>query len=161
MPLKVLVQIYYTLIYPHLTYCITVWGGSYRSILKPVNVLQNRILRAIYGAEFNASACPIYQHLKLMNLEQIFLYMVGAYVFKALNSDLPCMFEYREQTNYTTRESALNLLKIPRVLSAQSEHSIRFSGPKTYNMIPGSIRDCSSYQSFKLNYKHHLRSGNT
>jgi len=87
--------------------------------------------------------------------------MVGAYVFEALNSGLSRMFEYREQTNYTTRESALNLLKIPRVISAQSEHSNRFSGPRTYNMIPGSTRDCSSYQSFELNYKHHLRSGNT
>lgn len=65
MPLKVFVQVYHTIIYPHLTFCITVWGGSYRSILKPAIVLLNRILRAIYGAEFNASFFPIYQHLKL------------------------------------------------------------------------------------------------
>ena len=84
--------------------------------------------------------------------------MVGAYVFKALNSDPPCIFEYREYTSYATRESALGRLKIPRVTSVRSEHSIRISGPRTYNMKPRSIRDISSYQAFKPNYKHHLRS---
>ena len=58
------------------------WGGSYASILKPVMVLQNRILRAICNTGFRASTDPIYQRLKLLKLEEICRYMVGAYVFK-------------------------------------------------------------------------------
>ena len=58
-PVSELVQIYYTLNYPHLTYCITVWGGSYGSILKSVMLLKNRILRVICNAGLHASVDPI------------------------------------------------------------------------------------------------------
>ena len=86
-PLNEPVQIYYTLINPHLLHCIAVWGGSYASTLKPVIVLKNRILRVICNAGFRTSADPIYQRLKLLKLEEIYRYMVGAYEFKTLNSD--------------------------------------------------------------------------
>ena len=43
--------------------------------------------------------------------------MVGAYLFETLNSDRQCVFEYRYQTNYVTRESVLDQLKVPRVTS--------------------------------------------
>ena len=56
--------------------------------------------------------------------------MAGLYVFKTLNSDGPCVFEYRDQTNYATHESVLDLLKVPRVTLVQSSHSFRVSGPR-------------------------------
>ena len=121
-----IVQIYYTLIYPHLIYCITVWDGSYESILKSVMVLQG-ILCAICSTGFRASADPICQRLKALKLEEIYRYMVGAYVFKTLNSDMSYVFEYRDQTEYVTRESVLHLLKGPRVTSVQSTHSLKVS----------------------------------
>ena len=83
--------------------------------------------------------------------------MVCAYVFETLKCDRLCVFEYRDKTNYVTRESVLDLLKVPRVTSVRSSHSIRVPGPKIYNVIPLSIRNSRSYQTFKLEYKHILQ----
>ena len=98
MPVNEQVKTYYTLNYPHLIYCVTVWGGSYALILKPVMALQNMILRAIFNAGLRAFATPIYQRFKLLKLEEIVRYMVGAYVFKTLNCDRPYVFEYKLTT---------------------------------------------------------------
>ena len=156
-PLKELIQIYYCLIYPNLIYCVSVWGSCYESTLKPLKTLQNRLVRAISGVGYRASAQPVYQRYKLLKLDQINKYMTGAYVFKSLNNELPSMFEFRDQTRYFTRESTMNLLTIPRVASAHSKQSIRVSGPTIFNGIPPCIRDSNSYNSFKLKYKHYLR----
>ena len=68
-PVNEKVQIYHTIIYPYLIYCITVWDGSYESILKPVIVLQS-ILYAICNTGFRSSADPIYQRLKALKKER-------------------------------------------------------------------------------------------
>ena len=86
--------------------------------------------------------------------------MVGAYVFKTLNSDRPCVFDYQDQTNHVTHKSVSDLLKAPSVASVQPSLSNRVSGPKLYNVIPLSIRNSWSYQTFTLKYKHFLRQSN-
>ena len=84
--------------------------ASFLSMVMPSDrqMMQNRILRAICNAGFRASADLIYQRLKLLKLEEIYRYIVGAYVFKTLNIDRPCVFEYIDETNHVIRESVLN-----------------------------------------------------
>lgn len=83
--------------------------------------------------------------------------------FKTLNSDRPIMFEYRDQSNYVTRESIMNMLEVPKVTSVQYTHLLRASGPEIYNVLPLSIRNSRSYDSYqtvKLKYKHFLGPSN-
>ena len=157
-PTKELVQIYYSLVYPHFIYGVSVWGGCYVTTLKPLKTLQNRLMRAIAGADYRASAEPIYRRFRLLKFEQIYRFMTEAYVYKSLSSGLPSIFEHRNQSVHLTRESTRNLLTIPRVFTTQSGQSIRVSGPKTFNSIPQTIREVSSYNTFKLKFKHYLRS---
>ena len=126
MTVNELVQLYYTLIYPRLIYCITVWGGCYESILKPVLVLQDRILRAICSAGFRSSADPIYQRFKLLKLKEIYRYTVGSYVLETLDS-----VWIRTEIKPTTRarQSVMQLLKVSRVTSVQASHSFRLLDP--------------------------------
>ena len=42
-PLKILVNLYYALIYPFLTYGLIVWGNTYSTTLQPLFILQKRL----------------------------------------------------------------------------------------------------------------------
>jgi len=42
-------QIYTSLIYPHLTYCQTVWGATHKNTLKSLCIAQKRSVRTILG----------------------------------------------------------------------------------------------------------------
>ena len=55
-------------------------------------------MRAIAGADYRASAEPIYRRFCLLNIEQIYRYMTGAYVYKSLSSGLPSIFKHRNQS---------------------------------------------------------------
>ena len=42
--LNVLIQLYYSLIYPYLTYGIHIWGNTYQSTIQPLYILQKKAL---------------------------------------------------------------------------------------------------------------------
>ena len=44
---KHLKSLYYTLIHPHLTYGLLLWGSTYKTLLKKLQTLQNKSVRSI------------------------------------------------------------------------------------------------------------------
>lgn len=45
---EALISIYYTLCYPHLLYCVSVWACTWHSFLKKLTVAQNKIFRCMF-----------------------------------------------------------------------------------------------------------------
>ena len=50
---EIFLNLYYSLIYPVLTYGLLLWGNTYDSNLNPIIVLQKRVVRTITFAKFN------------------------------------------------------------------------------------------------------------
>ena len=92
---KELVQIHYSLVYPHFIHDLNVWSGCYVTTLKPIKTLQNRLMQAIAGANYREPAEPIYRRFRLLRNQQIYRYMTGAYVYESLSSGLPSIFSIR------------------------------------------------------------------
>ena len=59
LPKNILVNLYYSLIYPYLYYCIEFWGSTNPSTLFPLFVLQKKIVRTINNLKFNESTIII------------------------------------------------------------------------------------------------------
>ncbi len=53
LPRHTLLMLYYTLIYPHLTYGILLWGTSSETWLKQVEILQKKAVRIITKSTYN------------------------------------------------------------------------------------------------------------
>ena len=49
-PRKILLKIFYALVYPVITQDIILWGGAYRSYLTNINTIIIKILRCIFNA---------------------------------------------------------------------------------------------------------------
>ena len=67
-PISKLLQLYYTLIYPYLTYALTTWGNTYATTLKSLITLQKKAIRLISFPEFRAHTSPLFAHLKILKL---------------------------------------------------------------------------------------------
>jgi len=63
LPLKTLVNLYYTMIHPHLLYGITVWGNSSNKYLKGITTLQNKAVKIITGAHWRDHVTSYYAQL--------------------------------------------------------------------------------------------------
>ena len=55
-----LLSLYYSLIYPYLTYCIQVWGATYQSHLSKLMILQKKLVRIIHGVPPRTHTKPLF-----------------------------------------------------------------------------------------------------
>jgi hypothetical protein len=69
--LEVILQLYYSLIYPFLTYGLLIWGNTYTSSLNPLTLLQKRAARTICFAKFDDHSSPFFRNLNLLKLENL------------------------------------------------------------------------------------------
>ena len=62
--MKILRSIYFSLLHSHLQYCTIDWGRAYKTVIRPVQVLQNRILKYLTFSKRTSSANNIFNYLK-------------------------------------------------------------------------------------------------
>ena len=73
-------SLYYSFIYPYLTYCNHIWGPTYESRLRRLIILQNEAAKIKAHARFRASCDPIYKKLSIMKLENSNTYLIGRFM---------------------------------------------------------------------------------
>ena len=73
--------LYYSLVYPYLQYCVTVWGSTYPSNLNRIILLQKRVVRCINKDAYDAHTDPIFKELRILKFNDIYLLNLGIYVF--------------------------------------------------------------------------------
>ena len=67
----------YSLVYPYLHYCASVWGSTYQSNLKRLINLQNRVIRIVSRSSFDAHANAISVSLRILKFEDIIKPQIG------------------------------------------------------------------------------------
>ena len=89
---------YYSLVYPYLTYAIEIWGNASDNQINRVISLQKRIVRIICNKNkrqedfaFPESE-PLFRRLKIMEFKKIFQFKVLIFVYKCLTKQTPINF---------------------------------------------------------------------
>ena len=85
-------KLYYTLIYPFLTYGILIWGNTYETTLKPLFILQKKAVRIITFSKLDSCSSPLFKSLGLINFFDIALFQMGIFMYKFHNNVLPAAF---------------------------------------------------------------------
>ena len=102
----------FSLVFPHLFYCTSAWGGRCKNVINPVHVLQKGIVKAINGADRPAHTKDLFLNLKFMNFEQTVHYVTCTYVHRALRNPSMKCFIY-ESHHRRTRRAEMELLSVP------------------------------------------------
>ena len=159
--IKLLRTIYNTLILPHFTYCITLWGNTFKKYIHQLTLLQKRIIRIITFSGFLDHTAPLFSYLKILHFENLYKYHVLVNTYKAINSPVfpNCVREildfYRNIHTHQTR--TINNLKIPFRKKKICTFGLKYNGPRLWNDLHKSIRESSSLSTFKFKLKCHLR----
>ena len=148
-------NIYNCLIYPNLTCCVSIWGTSQKANLKPLFVLQKKLIRIICFKNRMHHSAPLFKSLYILPLNMITRYMTCTYVFKILQKGSAPYFEIFNCCR-SSRSSDAPTLSLPPIMTTQGRRSIRWMGPKAWNALPQQIRRESSYDKFKQLTKSYL-----
>ena len=156
---KSLKQIYYSLVYPYLTYCNIICSSTYKNCLNPLILSQKRIIRTITFSRRYDHTDQLFQRLKIFKFEKLRIYCISQFVYKALNGviDLPNFFTYASDIHGRELRDMFEL-RHPQFRSTQSRQSIAFTGCTVWNNLHTDLQAMSSLNSFKSSLKNSLLS---
>ena len=147
-------MLYYSLVYPYLTYCNIVWGTANNSLLNKLFMLQKRAIRLCAGVSYRTSTAPLFVHYQKLKLVDINKLQIILFMYKRKYNLLPwCCMNYAticdSVRNHETR--SVQYFKQPRYKTCIRKKSVVISGPILWNSLPVNIQRCSSFSSLKKN----------
>ena len=145
-------SLYYTLIYPYLTYCTTVWSSTYVTNLNRIFLLQKRAVRAMTNSNHLAPSAPLFAQLNILDIFKVNSFYIAKFMFSYHQRLLPSPFLNLFPTggqihNYDTRTSAHFRPHTCRTNIKQ--FTILYRGPKIWNALPLTITSSPSLSTFK------------
>ena len=84
----------YSLTYSHHQYAIGVWGGAGQTALNRLNVLHNKVLRAMTYRSYKSRVSPLYKNLNLLKINDICILEIGKFMHNFHWGRLPVNFDH-------------------------------------------------------------------
>jgi hypothetical protein len=138
---SVLLTLYRSLFLPYLNYGILCWQSKINALVK----LQKKSIRIVSGAKYNAHTEPLFNNLKLLEIDDLCSLKKWKFCFQLEHRLLPSYYHanlFHKNANihnYNTRTA--NAYHVPRVKHEFAKHCIQYSIPIAYNNCPKLIRD--------------------
>ena len=158
---KHLKSLYYTLIHPHLTYGLLLWGSTYKTLFKKLQTLQNKSVRSITKSKYNASTGPIYENFGILQISKLYQLKAAKLMFINNNQHLPSPLQaiFTPNTdihNHNTRHR--NDPHIGTRRTNQLSRSFIHNAPNIWYYIPLQIKETRTVGSFCHKMKRYLSS---
>ena len=144
---KTKLTLYYTLIYPYITYCNSTWSSTYVSNLNRIYYQQKRAVRAITNSDYRAHTAPLFSKLEILDIFRVNTLDTAKFMFRYHNNLLPLLFRNLFMTN-----SQVHRYDTRAVHSCQTnikKFTILYQGPRIWNCLPASVTNLSSFSVFK------------
>ena len=136
---KTKLMLYYTLIYPYITYCNSAWSSTYVSNLNRIYYLQKRAVRAVTNSDYRAHTATLFSKLKILDIFQINTLDIAKFMFRYHNNLLPPLFLNLFMTNKSidmTQEQPVIIARIPvERTSRNSQFFTKDLGPGTLFLL--------------------------
>jgi hypothetical protein len=135
-------SLYFALIHSRLQYGIQCWGGTFKYLIDRLRVTQNFFLRIILRKNLRDSSFPLYNDLKILPIQHLFIYKVLR-IFYVRSGNRQNFNRY-----YSTRNTVQGIFILPKVKKIIFRRSLSYLGPKFFNQIPGDIKLVNSKKRF-------------
>jgi len=151
--LDILRNLYYSLIYPYLTYGILSWGHTFQSTTSPLLILQKKVIRLMTFSAFQAHTQPLFFELQILKFPDLVFLYTALFMYDYHNDNLPISFKsyftrVNQIHNYNTRLASKNSYALPKARTNYGKYNIKFSGVTVWNSINEYTKALSN-QKFK------------
>ena len=147
--------IYYSLAYSHMSYGITLWGGTWASHLNSVLVAQKRVLRVITFASRYDRSLPLFIQNRILSFNYVFMYFSSLLMFKFLHLNY-CQDLFKRSLNLHNTRNNVNSLYIPFYRTVRSQKSVFYCAPKIWNSLPNELKIINNIITFKSKLRRYL-----
>ena len=156
---ETLLSLYYTLVYPYLTYCCIIWGNTCTTYLQPLRILQKRVIRMLSNVRSKEHTAPLFNQLGILNIDKLYSFTVCQFMFKYHKGDLLDVFNDMFSYNCNIHDHNTRMstgIHIPVIRLNIAKRFIRYSGAILWNRIIGKIYINRTIYTFKRQLKRFL-----
>ena len=86
---NVLLLLYNTLVLPHLSYCIEIWGNTYESRLREISMLQKRIIRIIGCVKLKDHTGHLFKKFGILKVKDLVRFKTCIFIYNVYNNVIP------------------------------------------------------------------------
>ena len=165
---------YYAIIYPFILYGIDVWENANKTLLAPIHTLQKKFVRSVTNNDQYpdlpgplAHTPPLFLHLNVLTVFDIFKLQLGKFVYDAVNNIGPAnkiinfnmaSTIHSHNTRYANQG---NFFLYNARTTRYGLKSLSAEGSKLWRSLPSDIKDRSSKKAFINWLKKYLINFNT
>ena len=135
-PYHVMLNLYYSLVYPHLQYCNLIWGCAPNLYTNKILLLEKKIERIITKSNYLAHTNELFARTNILKIGDLNKYLLDIYAYKLARRD-------QLQTamhSYNTRLSSTNVRPAYQRLSV-TQNSLSFTILHVWNSIPADLKN--------------------
>ena len=149
---KLTLQLYKSLVTPHLDYGDVIYMSANKETLAKLQVVQNKACRLILRARRLTSTDEMHKNLNLMRLEPRREFHLQCICHTNIYHDeYACLSRYFEPVGLnrrTTRAANNKDMKIPNIKSTKGRMAFRYKGPVAWNKLSNSEKSIGKYTTF-------------
>ena len=154
-PLDVIHKLYYSLVYPHLNYCILAWGCAKQTYLNPLTILQKRICRIVTNSAYYAHSDPLFKQLEILKISDLHLMHCQIYMYNSLILNKHPKFKQKiallqSRHNYQIRN---RILKNVYCRISLCKQSLMYNTIRSWNLLQNDVKNVKSLKMFKTTCK--------
>ena len=141
-----------SLIFSYMNYCNVVWDSAYECHLKPLLTLQKKAVRIITKSAYDERSAPIFNSLKILQLQKIHKFNCFIFMFKCLNSNNFPSHKNKILQNTATHSYATRhreLFYIPQERLEICRKSFLNKGLSLWNDLDTEIKNQKTLKPFK------------
>ena len=151
-PYSILLNLYYTMIYPYLLYCVIIWGKNVKNHIIILKRCQNTFLRILFNVSYYTHITPFYAMSNLLSIQNIYILRLLLFYYKLI---ILKKYSYFQQfliksdtiMNRVTRHTLDYYIFQHRTIIVLN--SVFTLGIKLWSSLPKEIKLSSSMNSFK------------
>ena len=127
-------------------YCLPVWGNALDTHMKPMKIIQRKIIRVITNSKYNSHSEPLFSQAKALTIEDMYLIRCARIGMKLTknraNVGLQSCFKVVDSVNRITRQGAgpTKKLYVPLPRIDLTKRLPQFQIPAIWNAFPDKYK---------------------
>ncbi len=142
------VQLYKSLVLPHLDYCDLVYSCTSDANLQKLQKLQNSACRTLLKADRRAHISDMHKELKFLTLEQRRELHLSVECYKQVNNSNSSLHNYFVAQDTRRTRTGEKKVKVPNIRSEMGR-SFSYRGPVHWNAVPEDLKNSESTNVYK------------
>ena len=150
-------SIYKAMIYSRLMYGISLYGTADKNVFKPLQIIQNKLLRVLTKKEYTYSTDKLHKDLDILKVRDLHEQEVLSFTYKFVNKSIPNAMKdhftmVSDIHNVNTRNRNYNI-KDPCLKSKIGKLAIKQKGATLWNGLKKSLKSSTSLKMFRLEFQ--------